>query len=259
MSKDSVRISLVIIAFNEEQKIRQCIESALPVVDEVLVVDSYSSDKTVEIVKELGGRMIQNEFKGHIEQKNFALENATCDYILSLDADEALSEELRQNITAIKLKWQADAYRMNRLTSYCGKWIRHGTWYPDRKIRLFKKTAGKWEGKNPHDRFELSPGKRVEFVKGDILHYTMDSISDHLQQMDYFTEIMARDLHKAGKKSNYVKLLFSPVMKFTKSYILRMGFLDGYYGLVIALNSAHASFLKYAKLMDFNKRGIQEE
>ncbi|MEQ9148381.1 MAG: glycosyltransferase family 2 protein, partial [Cytophagales bacterium] len=169
-----------------------------------------------------------------------------------------LSEQLRNNILKIKSNWQADAYKMNRLTSYCGKWIRHGTWYPDRKIRLFKKDAGSWKGSNPHDRFDVREGKNISFIKGDILHYTMDNISDHLKQMDYFTEIMARDLHKAGKKSNYLKLIFSPMIKFVMAYFVRLGILDGYYGLVIALNSAHASFLKYAKLMDFNRRGIEK-
>ncbi len=259
MAEQDVKISLVIIAYNEEKRISQCIKSALEVVDEVLVVDSFSKDRTVEISKGLGARVIQNTFTGHIEQKNFALQHAAFDYILSLDADESLSEELKENIKGIKQNWQADAYRMNRLTSYCGKWIRHGTWYPDKKIRLFKKDAGVWNGSNPHDRFDLKEGKKVMFIKGDILHYTMDSISDHMKQMDYFTEIMARDLHKAGIKSSYLKIFLSPVTKFVKSYLIKMGFLDGYYGLVIAINSAHASFLKYAKLMDFNRRGFHGE
>lgn len=255
----NIKISLVVIAFNEEQKIAQCINSALDVVDEVLVIDSYSKDRTVQIAQELGARVIQNTFEGHIQQKNFALSQAEHDYILSLDADEALSEELKSSIKDVKKNWTKDAYSMNRLTSYCGKWIKHGTWYPDRKIRLFKKNAGSWKGKNPHDRYTPSEGKTTGFLKGDILHYTMDSISDHLKQMDYFTEIMARNLHLAGSKSDYFKLIFSPMFKFFKSYILKLGFLDGYYGFVIALNSAHAAFLKYAKLMDFNKRGLLDE
>lgn len=254
-----IKISLVIIAFNEEEKIAQCINSAKDIVDDILVVDSYSTDQTVYIAGSLGARVIQNAFEGHIQQKNFALQNALHDYVLSLDADEALSDELKTHIAEIKSNWKSDAYKMNRLTSYCGKWIKHGTWYPDTKIRLFNKAAGSWKGSNPHDRFDLKEGKKLSFVKGDILHYTMNNISDHLKQMDYFTEIMARDLYKAGKKSSYLKLFFSPVIKFVKSYFIRMGFLDGYYGLVIALNSAHASFLKYAKLMDFNKRGISGE
>ncbi|QNL20965.1 glycosyltransferase family 2 protein [Hyphobacterium sp. CCMP332] len=258
MEATDVKISLVIIAFNEEDKLANCINSAKEVVDDILVVDSYSTDQTVLIAGSLGARVIQNTFEGHIEQKNFALQNAYYEHVLSLDADEALSEQLRKNILKIKSGWQADAYKMNRLTSYCGKWIRHGTWYPDRKIRLFKKDAGSWKGSNPHDRFDVMEGKEISFIKGDILHYTMDNISDHLKQMDYFTEIMARDLHKAGKKSNYLKLIFSPMIKFVMAYFVRLGFLDGYYGLVIALNSAHASFLKYAKLMDFNRRGIDK-
>ncbi len=256
MEAKDVKISLVIIAFNEEDKLANCINSAKDIADDILVVDSYSTDQTVLIAGSLGARVIQNTFEGHIEQKNFALQNVYYEYVLSLDADEALSTELRENILKLKSNWQADAYKMNRLTSYCGKWIRHGTWYPDRKIRLFKKNAGSWKGSNPHDRFDVKEGKNIRFIKGDILHYTMDNISDHLKQMDYFTEIMARDLHKAGKKSNYLKLIFSPMIKFFMAYFIRLGILDGYYGFVIALNSAHASFLKYAKLMDFNRRGI---
>lgn len=257
MSDTDIKLSLVIIAFNEEDKIEQCIKSAEGLVDEILVVDSYSNDNTVEIARKTGARVIQNKFEGHIEQKNFALANASHQYILSLDADEALSKDLYSSIEQIKKKWQADAYSMNRMTSYCGKWIKHGTWYPDKKTRLFKKSAGEWKGKNPHDKFTPEKNIKTVHLKGDILHYTMDSISDHLKQMDYFTEIMARDLHKEGKKAGYLKLLISPIVKFIKGYIIKLGFLDGYYGFIIAMNSAHAAFLKYAKLMDFNKRGLE--
>jgi len=249
------QLSVVIITYNEEKNIARCLDSVSRIADEVIVVDSFSTDKTTEICKTLGARVIQHKFDGHIEQKNFALEQASFPSVLSLDADEVLSDELRSSIAAVKAEWKYDGYEMNRLTNYCGAWIRHCGWYPDRKIRLFDKRKGKWTGINPHDRYMLNEQKAsVGFLKGDILHYSYYSISGHIKQVDYFTEISARVLFESGRKASLIRLIFAPVFRLIRDFILKGGWLDGYYGLVVCMISSHSVFLKYAKLRELWKQ-----
>jgi glycosyltransferase involved in cell wall biosynthesis len=250
-----IQLSVVIIAYNEERNIARCLDSIKNLADEIIVIDSYSTDKTVEICTARGAKVIQHKFDGHIQQKNFALEQATFQYTLSLDADEVLSDELRTSIASAKSDWRYHGYRMNRLTNYCGAWIRHGGWYPDRKIRLFDKSKGKWTGMNPHDRYELNdPQNPVGSLRGDILHYSYDSISNHIKQVDYFTEISAKGLFERRKKFSLLRQIISPAFRFARDYFFKGGFLDGYYGLVICMISSHAVFLKYAKLRELWKQ-----
>ncbi len=243
-----VKISVVIITLNEEKNIARCISSVEGVADEVVVVDSYSSDRTEEICRSLGARFISHVFRGHIEQKNWAINQATYPWILSLDADEALSTELRDSIIAVKKDWQCDGYTFNRLTSYCGKWIRHTTWYPSKKLRLWDARKGTWGGVNPHDRFELEDNCTTGHLKGDLLHYSYYSIDEHIDQINKFSSIQARAYQSINKKSSILHILFHPFWRFMKDYVLRRGFLDGFYGFVVSFNSAHETFLKYAKL-----------
>jgi len=244
-----VEISAVIITFNEERNIARCINSLKGVADEVVVVDSFSTDGTERIARGLGARFVQHKFEGHIEQKNWAITQATHAWVLSVDADEALDEALLSSILAVKQgNPQADGYTMNRLTNYCGTWVRHGGWYPDTKLRLWDSRKGQWAGTNPHDRYELEAGTRTAHLRGDLLHFSYHSISDHVRQADYFTTIAAKALHARGKHGGMLKLLFSPVAKFLGGYVLRGGWRDGFHGFVIARISAHATFLKYAKL-----------
>jgi glycosyltransferase involved in cell wall biosynthesis len=250
-----IQLSVVIITYNEERNIARCLDSLKEIADEIVVVDSFSKDKTVDICKSYGVKIIQHAFEGHIEQKNYALKQASFPFALSLDADEALSDELQKSIIAVKSNWQFDGYRMNRLTNYCGAWIRHGSWYPDRKLRLFDIRNGKWIGVNPHDRYVLTEKSAgVGYIKGDILHYSYYSISDHIKQIDYFTEISARILYEKGKKPSFLKLLFSPVFKFIRDYVLKGGWLDGYYGFVICVISSCAVFIKHVKLRELWKQ-----
>lgn len=250
-----IQLSVVIITYNEEKNIERCLKSVQGIADEIVVVDSYSSDKTVEICQQYGARVIQHHFEGHIEQKNYALQQATFNYVLSLDADEALSDELRAEIVRVKQEWNYDSYEMNRLTNYCGTWIRHCGWYPDKKIRLFDRRKGKWSGINPHDKFILiDPTATKGFLRGDILHYSYYTISDHIRQFDYFTEISASMLYQQGKKSSLVNILFSPWIRFLRDFFIKAGFLDGYYGFVICLNSSYAVFVKYCKLRELWKQ-----
>ena len=164
-----IKLSSVIITLNEERNIGRCLDSLKGIADEIIVVDSGSTDRTEEICRSLGVKFIHHPFEGYTEQKNFAVGHCTFDYVLSLDADEALSEELKKSISAIKSKWNKDGYSFNRFTNYCGKWIKHCGWYPDRKLRLFKKNKGSWLGNKLHERFVLNDSGNSEFSKGDIL------------------------------------------------------------------------------------------
>ncbi len=244
-----ISLSVVVITYNEEKNIGRCLESIKGVADDILIVDSFSIDKTKEICQSFGATFIQHIFDGYIEQKNYASGQASSDYILSLDADEALSEELRRSILGVKKNWGFDGYGMNRLTNYCGKWIRHGGWYPDRKIRLFDRRKGRWAGINPHDRFEISDSSaNVQHLHGDILHYSYTSISGHIKQVDYFTEIAARTLFEKKERASLGRIVIAPVFRFIRDYFLKLGFLDGYFGFVISTISSHAVFVKYVKL-----------
>ena len=245
---NSVSLSVVVITFNEERNIGRCLESVRGIADEVVVVDSFSTDRTEAICRQYGATFLQHPFEGHIQQKNYALSRATHPYVLSLDADEALSPELQQSVRHAKSRWDTDAYEMARLTNYCGHWIKHTDWYPDRKTRLFDKRKAHWGGANPHDRIELEPGATQQRINGNLLHYSYHSISQHIRQLNYFTDIGAQVAFEKGKRASLPTVLVGPVIKFIKAYILRLGFLDGYYGFVVCAISAFASFLKYVKL-----------
>lgn len=248
-----IQLSVVIIAFNEEKNIGRCLDSIAELADDIVVIDSGSVDKTVEICKIKGARVIYQSFLGHIEQKNFAIEQAKFPHILSLDADEALDNILQNEIKKVKQNWLYDGYSMNRLTNYCGKWIKHTGWYPDKKLRMWDSRKGKWTGQNPHDRYELKKNSTIQHINGDILHYSFYTINQHLQQIQYFTDISSKALFLKGKKATLVQIIFSPMVKFIRDYFIKLGFLDGFYGFVISANSAHAKFLKYAKLYNLHK------
>lgn len=253
-----IRLSVVIITFNEEHNIGRCLDSVKDIADEIVVVDSFSSDATEAICKAHGAKVIRHQFEGHIEQKNYALTHASYPYVLSLDADEAVSDRLKESLRQVKKEWKYDGYMINRLTNYCGAWIRHCGWYPDRKLRLFDKRKGHWTGVNPHDRFELfDRNAPIGYLEGDILHYSYYSISGHVKQVDYFTDISAKMLFDQGKKASILHILFSPFLRFLRDYVLKAGFLDGYYGFVICTISAHAVFLKYVKLRQLYKEHEQ--
>src|SRR6056297_3319413 len=174
-----IKISVVIITFNEEKNIKRCLASIQDVADDIVVVDSYSDDRTEALCKSYGARFITHTFHSHIDQKNWAITQAVYPHILSLDADESLSAELKESILEVKKDWEYDGYYFNRLTNYCGKWIRHTTWYPSRKLRLWDSRKGSWGGINPHDQFILEPGCTRKYLKGDILHYSYYQLDEH--------------------------------------------------------------------------------
>jgi glycosyltransferase involved in cell wall biosynthesis len=242
-------VSAVIITYNEERNIKRCLESLHNLVQEIVVVDSYSSDQTKAICLVYPNvRFIENRFEGHIQQKNFALDQASNDYVLSLDADEALSEELRKTILKIDFSKPADAYTFNRLSNYCGTWIRHGSWYPDVKLRLFNRKIVRWKGINPHDKAELLQPGSIVHLKGDLLHYTYYTVDEHIRKLDYFSTLAANAYFELGKKASAFNLLVRPPFAFFRDYVLRCGFMDGYSGWLIARLTAIYTFQKYVKL-----------
>ncbi len=244
-----VSLSVVVITFNEAANIGRCLAALGDVADEVLVVDSFSSDDTVDICRAHGARVVQNAFAGYVEQKNFATAQARFDHVLQLDADEVLTDELRQSICRAKADWRHAAYSLARLTNYCGRWVRHGGWYPDRKLRLYDRRLGRWEGLLLHERYAVAPGQSTGALAGDALHYSYPSIAQHVSQLNKFTSITAQERALRGHtRVTLFHLLLKPLWKFGHGYFLRLGFLDGFAGLSIAALSAWGVFLKFAKL-----------
>ena len=240
------KISACIISFNEEKKIEDCLKSLTGIADEIIVVDSNSNDNTVNIAKKHEARVINQEFLGYIEQKNFAVQQASYDWILSLDCDERLSPELQKAILTIKDDIEVfDAYKMPRKTFYVYRWLNH-CWYPDLKTRLFNKHTAHWGGTNPHDHI-ITTGENVSQLKGDIYHYSFDSISEHLKTIDKFTEIGADELIRKNKKFNFFSPITHATWTFIKLYLLKRGFMDGFAGFVVSVLSFMQIFVKYSK------------
>lgn len=249
-----MKISAAIITFNEEENIERCISSLKKVADEILVVDSFSTDNTEKICSSLGVKFLQNKFEGHISQKNFAMKSATHDFVLSLDADEQLSNELIESILKIKESADADAYIFNRLNNYCGKWIKHGVWYPDRKIRLWNRTKGEWGGTNPHDKIVMQKNSSVKNLSGNLFHYTVKTPAEYKLQMEKFSSIAADEMLKRGKSSSQFEAVVKGYFAFVRSYVLRAGLLDGKAGYEIANGYARYTYLKYFKTILSDKK-----
>ena len=248
-----VQLSAVIITFNEERNIGRCLDSLAGVADDVVVVDSYSTDRTEQICREKGARFVQHEFEGHIEQKNFALSQAQFPHVLSLDADEALSDLLRQSVLAAKADWRFDAWSMNRLTNYCGQWIHHSGWYPDRKVRLFERRLGAWGGSNPHDKVVMHLGCTEGHLPGDLLHYSYYSVEEHYERARKYAGIAARAMHARGQRGSRMRLIINPAVKFVRNYFIRCGFLDGRAGWTICRITALETYWKYRELLRLQK------
>ena len=250
-----MHISVVIITHNEERNILRCLNSVQDVADEIVVVDSGSTDKTEEICKSFNVKFVKQPWLGYSGQKNFANSLASNDWILSIDADEELSDDLKQSIFKYKNQHIPHdmVFSMNRLTNYCGHWIHHCGWYPDRKIRIWNRTVGQWQGEI-HETIEFSTEIREKVLKGDLNHYSYYSIEDHIRQADKFTTITAAEVFKKGKRCDSIwKLRVKAAWKFIHDYFFALGFLDGYYGYVVCKISAFATFMKYSKLHEMTK------
>ena len=241
-------VSACIIAFNEEQKLPDCLAS-VAFCAEVVVVDSHSTDRTREIARERGAKVIERDWPGHIEQKNFAIDQATQEWVLCLDADERVTPELQAEIERALAAPDADGYEVARRNIYLGRWIKGGGWYPDRKLRLFRRGRGRWGGVNPHDHVRLDGG-RVARLQGDLIHLSYDSIRDHLKTIDYFSTIAAGEKLHRGQGWIGLQLLLNPPWKFLKMWLLQGAIRDGWRGLIVAALGAFYVFLRYAKLWE---------
>jgi glycosyltransferase involved in cell wall biosynthesis len=250
-----IKISAVIITFNEERNIVRCLQSLEGIADEIVVVDSFSTDQTVDLCKPYNVRVLQHPFEGYMQQKKWASQQASNDFILSLDADEVLSPELRKSILEVKSNWQADGYIFNRLTNYIGKWIRHCGWYPDAKLRLWDRRKGEWSGINLHESVKMSEDSKIQKLSGDLLHYSYFSTEQHLNQINKFTEIAAKEGVLKGKNTSMFIIIVKSVWKFKRDYIFKLGFLDGSAGFIVCYLSAHATFIKYLKMRELKKAG----
>jgi len=247
------KISVVIITYNEENKLSRCLESVKPVADEIIILDSFSTDDTVSVAESAGAVVYQQTFCGYKEQKNAALDLASHNYVLSIDADEALSVELINSILTAKEGFMCSAYTMNRCNFFAGRFIRHGLWYPDKKIRLFDKRVAYWGGMNPHDKIILEENSTTCHLEGDIFHYSISNNSEYVKRNEEISNIAANSLYKSGQRSG-LKIIINPVWRFVKSYFILKGFMDGYPGFIIAKNSAAQAYLKYKKLNSLNKK-----
>jgi len=243
----STGLSACVIAKDEADRIDACLAS-LAFCDEIVVVDSHSSDATREIAAARGARVIERDWPGHVAQKEFAIRAAHHDWVLCVDADERISPELAGEIERLRDAGFAGppGWRLPRLSSYLGRWIRHGTWYPDPQLRLFDRRRGHWGGRDPHDRVVLEgePGA----LRGHLLHHPYRSLEDHLATIDRYTTTMASGLDEQGRRARLVDLALRPPARFLRSYLLQLGFLDGWRGLLLASLAAHYVRLKYAKL-----------
>jgi glycosyltransferase involved in cell wall biosynthesis len=239
-------ITATIITRNEEQRIAAAIAS-LSCCDEVLVVDSGSTDKTREIAERCGARVLTRDWDGYSNQKNFAASEARHDWILSVDADERLSIELANEIVRWKRSPDGSAGSMPRRAFYFGAWIRHSGWYPDRKIRLYDRRVARWTGDFVHEA--LMVDGHVHVFRGDLLHFPYRDWTDHLGRIDRYTELAAQAARKSGKKGNILRLILGPPLSFLRTFVVRAGFLDGWRGFLIAAAGARYIFLREFRIL----------
>ena len=246
-SRAPLPLTACIVAFNEEDRIGDCLRS-LAFCDEIVVVDSHSTDRTREIARELGAKVVERDWPGYGAQKEFATRLASHDWVLSLDADERASKKLQAEVQELRARGFGEraGYRMPRLTEWRGQWIRHGTWWPDRQLRLFDRRRGRWAGNNPHDYFAVDGP--VGDLRGEILHYSYRSLDDHLRTIDRYTEIMAQGMNERGRRATLFDVVMRPAVRFFRFYVLKRGFLEGWRGLVLAYLVAYYVRLKYVRL-----------
>lgn len=248
-----MQLSVVIITLNEENNIRRCIESARPVADEIVVVDSGSVDNTRQICEQLGAKVFDHFFHGYGEQKSFAVRMASYDHILSLDADEVLSNELADSIKQIKTSWNRDSYAFNRITNFCGQWIMHGEWYPDKVLRLFDRRKARWKGTIHEKVFPDNPGQ-IGCLKGQLLHYSYHSMEHFSQKTEQYAMLEALDLFQKKVHPGAYHFYIKPAYRFFSAYILRKGFMDGSAGYTIAKMTANRLYWRFDKLKQMHEQ-----
>ena len=253
------KLSGVLISWNEEAKIGAALQSLKEVCDEIVVVDSFSRDRTEEICRAFTDRFYQRKWEGYVKQKQAAVDLARNDWILSLDADEKLSPELSTEISCWKQEDSSEAvgFRIPRLTYFLGRFIYHTTWHPDYQIRLFRRSKRSWEGGRLHESFH--PDGPVLKLKNPILHFTYASVSEYLVQLERFSTLAAADYHERGRQAGIARILFYPPLVFLKNYLVKKGFLDGIPGVAVSFLSAASTFFNYLKLWELQHGLIRQE
>ena len=248
---ESVKVSTIsaaIITYNEERNIRRCIESLRDCVDEIIVLDSFSTDKTCEICSEYAVKVVQRQWTGYASAKNFLNEQVTSDYILSIDADEALDVDLKKELCLIKQQELSGVYLLNRKTNYCGKWINHSGWFPDEKVRIFPKIGSEWQGDYVHEELVFSDSLGITKLNGILEHYSYYNFEEHRKRADKYSQLTAMKYVEQGKKSSALKPFISGLTRFISMYFIKLGFLDGYMGFKIASISAQSNVFKYKEV-----------
>ncbi len=250
----SATLSACVIACNEERDLPRCLASLAFADEVVVVVDERSADRTEALAREAGARVFVHPYEGNIEQKNFALDQALGDWVLAVDADEAVSEPLRERVRRVLAAEDRRAgYELDRLTWHLGRWIRHGDFHPDWQLRLFRREAGRWGGTNPHGRMRVAgPVGRLE---GALEHYSYADLADQVARIQDFSRIQARALHADGRRAGVSDWLLRPPARFLRGFVLKGGFRDGFPGFAIAAASAFHVFLKYATLWELERAG----
>lgn len=253
-----MKITAAIITKNEADNVREACES-VSWADEILVVDSESTDATRELAEAAGARVIVRPWPGFAAQKQFAAEAASNDWIFSLDADERVSDRLRENLLSLKSKGEgelADGYRVARRSFYMGRWIRGGGWYPDHQLRLYRRAAGRWEGAHVHESVRMTEGSRVATLQGDLLHFSVRDASHHHRMIgERYAPLAARQMFESGRRATPLSIATAAPAAFIRSYFLKGGFRDGLAGLAIARFAAHHAFLKQLLLWELRNRG----
>ncbi len=251
-------VSVCVIACNEERNLKRCLDSVAWADDRVVVIDSRSADASEALARDAGARVFLHPYEGNIEQKNFALDQAKHDWVLALDADEAVTPALAAEIErALSGAESVDAYQVNRITFHLGRWIRHGDFYPDWQRRLFRRDRGCWEGVNPHGRVVVR-GRSARLV-GELEHYSYRDLADQVARLQEFSRVQALALHSQGRRVRVREWLLNPPARFVRAYVLKRGFRDGFPGFAIAAATAFHVFLKYAKLWELQRIGGAEE
>lgn len=253
-------ITAVIITHNEERNIGRCLESLQGIADEIVVVDSGSTDSTEQICRHAGVCFERHEWEGFSGQKNYANSLATKEWVLSIDADEALSDQLRESILRLKSGSPADdtVYSFNRLTNYCGHWIRHCGWYPDRCCRLWRRGVARWDG-IIHENLCFDGAIRHELLSGDLLHYSYYSVEEHVARLAKYAPLSAQKDFERGKRNGLAALVFKPLWTFVRGYFLKGGFRDGWAGFTVCRLSATYTLVKYAEMIRMEEKPLQKK
>lgn len=247
------KLSAIIITLNEERNMHKCLTSLVGVADEIVVMDSFSSDATEEICKLYNVQFFQQEWKGYGQQKNDAASKVSHDFILSIDADEVLSEDLRASILKEKEVGLKDVYQMRRLSSFCGKVIKFGAWNPELKIRIFNKKEVSWNTQAVHESLQISEKAKITRLNGPLIHETSKSIEERVKTGNHYSTLGSEVYFSQGKRSSVFKMLLKPWASFMHGYFIKGGFRDGYKGFILAILLAFEVFLKYSKLFHLQR------